>query len=132
MPEAERAAALGNLDRERLGAEIDDGNWAQWYDHYHRIVLTRRNKWSIQAYVQHGLSFNLETAAVYVLLSTPLVPGVRHWWCILPASMWVLILVAQEYEGIRRVKDKWTTLSEQVTYLSEEENGKESERPDER
>src|SRR6267378_7001196 len=120
MPDAERLAALANLNRERLGAEIDDANWAQWYDHYHRIVLTRRDKWDVQRYVMHGLRFNLETAALYTLVSVLFVPSLRHWWCILPASMWVAILVAEQWDGLRRFRDQWTTITEQIEYLSEE------------
>jgi hypothetical protein len=119
MPEVERPVALANLNRERLDTEMDDLKWSQWYDHYHQKILTGRNRWDVQGYVQHGLVFNLETAAVYTLLSAPLVPAVRHWWCILPAAMWSLILVAQLYSGMSDFRNPWTTLSKQIEYLSE-------------
>jgi hypothetical protein len=120
MPDAERPAAVANLNREKFATEVDDANWAQWYDHYHRIVLTGRDKWDVQRHVMHGLSFNLETAALYTLTSALFVPSLRHWWCMLPASMWVLILVAQQFDSVHRFRDQWTTITEQIEYLSEE------------
>lgn len=100
---------------------MDDGKWAQWYDQYHHVILARRPRWDVQAYVQHGLSFNLETAAVYVLISMLLVPSLRHWWCIVPASIWTLILVAQQYTSVVHYKDTWSTLTEQIEYLLQDE-----------
>jgi hypothetical protein len=40
-----------------------------------------------QWYVGHGLAFNLETTAVYVVLSAFVVPAVRHWWS------WLLTII---------------------------------------
>jgi hypothetical protein len=119
LPEGERPQALATLSHERIQTQMDDLQWSQWYDHYHLVVLTDRNRWDFQRHVQHGLVFNLETAAVYVLLSAPFVPRVRHWWCIVPASMWVVILLAQQYSDVKRFLNPWATLSEQIEYLSE-------------
>ena len=123
MPEAKRPEAIANLNHERIQTQMDDLQWSQWYDHYHQRVLTDRNKWSIQAYVHHGLAFNLETASIYTLLSALFVPAVRHWWCILPALMWVVILLAQEYTALHKMRNPWATLTEQIVYLSESESG---------
>lgn len=121
LPEAQRPSALAGLNLEKIESEMDDGKWAGWYEQYHHVILTRRPRWDAQAYVQQGLSFNLETAAVYALASMPLVPGLRHWWCIVPASMWTLILAAQQYTSVLHYKDKWSTLTEQIEYLSQDE-----------
>jgi hypothetical protein len=34
LPEQERPGALAKLRNDKLNAEIDDGRWEQWYDHY--------------------------------------------------------------------------------------------------
>jgi hypothetical protein len=123
MPEAERPMALAKLTCERLDAEMDELKWAGWYDHYHQIVLTSRDRWDVQRHVMHGLNFNLETAALYALASVPLVPALRHWWCILPASIWILILVGEQYGSVSRYLDQWTTLTEQIEILSADHGG---------
>jgi hypothetical protein len=125
LPEMERPAALVKLEQEKLGAEIDDSNWAGWYDHYHQIALLDERK-DVVSYVRNGLYFNLETAAIYVLISAVWVQSVRRWWCIVPACMWVLALVAQEYSDVRRFMNKWSSLSAQIKYLSESNDGVES------
>jgi hypothetical protein len=121
LPEIERPAALSGLNIERLESEMNDGKWSQWYDHYHHIVLTSRERWDVQSHVFHGLNFNLETTALYALVSSALVPGLRHWWCILPASLWTLLLAAQQYNDVRRYRDKWSTLSAQIEYISKDD-----------
>jgi hypothetical protein len=118
LPEEERSTALANINLRKLNAQIDDGNWAQWYDHFHLIVLNP-DKRDFQWYVRYGLNFNLETAAVYVLLSAVVVPGVRHWWCIVPAWMWAHVLLVETCMGLMRSTDKWLTLSAQIKYLSD-------------
>jgi cellulose synthase/poly-beta-1,6-N-acetylglucosamine synthase-like glycosyltransferase len=62
-------------------------------------------------------------AALYALLSTPFVSGLRHWWCVLPAVLWTLILVAEQYAAVRRISDPWSTLTQQIEYLYEEDPG---------
>ena len=121
MPEAQRANAMAELNREKLEAEMNDLVWAGWYEHYHRRVLTNRDKWGVQQHVLHGLNFNLETTAVYALLSTPFVPGLRHWWCIFPAVFWTALLFAEQFAAFGRFKDPWSSLGEQIEYLSEED-----------
>jgi hypothetical protein len=88
-----------------------------WYDHYHQIVLQPREQ-DFVWHVQNGLNFNLETTAVYVLIGALVVPSVRHWWCIVPACMWLLLLVAEVYTALQQLSNKWLTLSAQVKYLS--------------
>lgn len=120
MPEADRHNATAILQREKLETEIDDGKWAWWYDHYHQKALLSRDKWDVQRHVAHGLSFNLETTAMYVLTAAAIVPSIRQWWCIVPATIWTLLLIADQYNSVRRFKDPWATLSEQIEYLSDE------------
>jgi len=117
LPEADRGVAQINLDRERLDTQMEDSKWAQWYDHYHRRVLTARSEWDFQRYVQHGLVFNLETAAVYTILSATVVPAVRHWWIIVPASIWTVLLAAKQYSDVSDFRDPWATLAKQIEYL---------------
>jgi hypothetical protein len=117
VPAAQRPDALARREQSGIQSEIDDGVWAQWYDHFHQIVLSGQQKRDFHSQVHQGLSFNLMTAALYLLLSSTFVPRVRHWWCILPACMWVLILFAREYMGVPNARNKWSTLSEQTNYL---------------
>jgi hypothetical protein len=119
LPEADRPKALVDLGNERYATQFDDLQWSQWYDHYHGLVLFGRSKWEPQQHVMHGLVFNLETTAVYVLFSALVVSSVRHWWCLAPASFWLLILVAQQYDSLRKFRDPWASLSDQIEYLSE-------------
>lgn len=126
LPANERPMALVNLGREKLSAEMDDGNWEQWYDHYHQVVVFEEDRKDFDLYVRRGLNFNLETAAVYVLISAVFVRSLRHWWCILPTCMWVLLLVAQEYSGFKRYTNKWSSLSAQIKYLSEDRRSEEA------
>jgi hypothetical protein len=123
MPEAERPMALTALSLEKLGTEMDELAWAGWYDRYHHRVLISRDNWDVQRHVLHGLNFNLETTALYTLLSTPFVASLRHWWCILPAVFWTLILIAEQFDSLRRFKDPWSTLTQQIDYLSDEDFG---------
>lgn len=116
QPENQRSSALHALRQEKLLTEIDDGKWEQWYDHYHRIILSEPER-DFQWYVGHGLTLNLEAAAIYVVISAIVVAPVRHWWSLGPALYWVLILFSQEYTAVRRYFDPWLTLSEQIVYL---------------
>ena len=116
IPEGQRAVALAELNLEKTRTEIDDSNWAQWYDHYRGIVYQPKNPDPV-VQVRHGLGFNLETTSLYVLVSAVFVPSLRHWWCILPSCLWILILIAQEYSGVKRFTNIWSTLSDQINYL---------------
>jgi hypothetical protein len=126
LPESQRPAALLKLEGDKLSTEMDDHSWADWYDHFHKIVLLDQEKRDFQWHVYHGLGFNLEAGAIYVLISALFVPSVRHWWCILPACMWVLVLFAREYAGVQKVMNKWLSLSEQIKYLIAQEPLKET------
>ena len=120
LPPQERPRAMYELNAERIRTESDDLEWAQWYDHYHRIVLEPRDR-DLFFEVGWGLRINLETAALYLLLSATFVPRLRHWWCILPSLLWVLVLAAEEYDSARKFSDKWATLSEQIKYFAEKQ-----------
>jgi len=117
MPKERQQTEASGLELERIRAEMDDQKWSEWYDHYHRIVVDP-NKRDFESYVRTGLNFNLETAALYVLIWVPFVPAVRRWWCIFPACVWLLVAVAEVYTAWRRYIDQWSTLSDQIQYLS--------------
>ena len=116
LPHDQQSAAIVALHGERLAAESDDLNWSVWYDHYHRIILEPSK--DVVWHVHTGLAFSLETAAVVALLGAAVVPSVRHWWLILPCFMWLLLLVVESVVTVRKAADKWSTLSDQVKYLS--------------
>jgi hypothetical protein len=118
LPEAERAEAHAKLNLEKFNADVDDGNWARWYDHYHEIVLLS-DKRDIHWFVQTGLSFNLGTGGLYVMFSAPFVPRLHHWWCIFPSLYWSLLLVGHSYSELKQYRNKWSTLSAQIKYLSD-------------
>ena len=120
MPADQQSTALMELTLERGKAAIDDMRWESWYDHYHRIILNPENL-SVEWYVQNGFVVSMQTTAIYVLISATIVPGLRHWWCILPSVMWVLIAVSQIYAEHQKYTNKWSTLSDQIKYLSREE-----------
>jgi len=102
----------------KLKNQREDGEWARWYEYYHALVLRPADR-DVLFHVQRGLHFNLQTAAVYLLLSTPIVPGIRRWWCILPAFLWAGFLVVEEFAGLQQWANKWSTLDKQITYLME-------------
>jgi hypothetical protein len=108
---------LSDLGRERLTSEINDGKWREWYDHYHRIVLEKYGR-DFDFHIRSGLNFNLEVAGLYVLLSSFIVPGIRHWWSLIPACVWVFLGIAEVVHALRRYGDKWSTLFQQIDYLS--------------
>jgi hypothetical protein len=124
LPQARQQDAITALHLERLAAESDDLNWAVWYDHYHKIILepSRDVTW----YVHTGLAFSLETAALIVLFSAAVVPNVRHWWCILPSCMWAFLFVLEQVFTAKKALDKWSTLNDQVKYLSANPQGPEA------
>lgn len=118
LPQRERDAALLELRGEKINAEIDDGKWAQWYDHFHQLAIQSSERdWHYN--VARGLSFNFEATGLYVLISAYWVPSLRHWWLMVPAAVWVFILISQQYGDVKRYTEKWSTLYAQITYLSE-------------
>ena len=118
QPSNEQPRALYELNSEKLAADMSDFQWEQWYDHYHTIVLRPDDRDSF-FHFGYNLRINLESAAVYVLVSCLFVPRLRHWWVILLAAMWVLMLVAEEYSAVQKLNNKWATLPAQIKYLSE-------------
>jgi hypothetical protein len=113
-----QVAETARLNSEKLQAEIEDGAWAQWYDHYHYLLLRPDDK-DIFQHFRQSLNSCFQTASVYILVSALLVPGVRHWWLIFPSCFWLLILVAESYNGITRYNNKWSTLTDQIKYLGD-------------
>jgi hypothetical protein len=117
LPEGNRPSARMDLEGERLKNQREDAEWARWYQYYHALVL--RPAEDVQFHVQRGLHFNLQTAAVYVLIAAAIVPPLRRWWCLLPSALWAVFLLLEEYEGLRQWGNKWSTLDRQITYLTE-------------
>jgi hypothetical protein len=118
LPEAQRGPAVTELKLAKLKSEREDGEWARWYDHYHRLVLQPSDH-DVLFHVQRGLHFNLQAAGVYVLLAALIVPRVRHWWCLLPACLWVAILFAEERYGFQQWSIRWSTLDKQIVLLTD-------------
>jgi hypothetical protein len=118
QPPAQQVGALAALNLEKLKTERDDTDWARWYDQYHRTVLKPEDT-DMVFHFQRGLNFNLETAAIYLLVSMIIVPQLRHWWTILPACFWTVSLMLEEVYSFRQMTNKWSTLNTQITYLSE-------------
>jgi hypothetical protein len=121
LPEGHRPEAIAKLNGEKISSEIDDSRWSQWYEHFHQIILFGRDKRDFDSYVANGLNVNLASASVYVLLSMPFVPPVRHWWCVLPACVWVLIYASCEYASLMNLTNQWSTLAKQIEYLVTQE-----------
>ena len=117
LPAANRPLARADLEGARLKNQREDAEWARWYQYYHSLVL--RPVEDVQFHVQRGLHFNLQTAAVYVLISGAIIPQLRRWWCVLPSALWAAFLLLEEYEGLRQWGNKWLTLDKQITYLTE-------------
>ncbi|MBZ5552216.1 MAG: hypothetical protein LAO21_05815 [Acidobacteriia bacterium] len=118
LPEDERPAKRAELERERINADIDDTAWERWYEHYHQVVLQQENQ-DFEYKMREGLYFNLETTSLYVVVSATFVPSLRHWWCLFPACLWLVIFVWKMNWEFRRITDKWLTLQAQIKFLSE-------------
>ena len=118
MPETQRPAERYRINREKLNAEVADLKWSEWYDHYSQIVLKPDTR-DLESHVRLGLNVNLEAAAIYILISSTYVPAVRHWWCILPACVWIVVGAGETYTVLNRFANKWSTLSDQIKYLSD-------------
>jgi hypothetical protein len=113
-----RSMKISELELEKLSVEIDDGKWAEWYDHYHQQIATEvRN--DLVALMRNDLNFNLEVTGVYLLVSAAIVPGLKHWWYFAFAIGWILIGIAQSLAGWQRYRNKWMTLTDQIRYLSD-------------
>ncbi len=118
FPEANRPLARTQLELAKLANQREDGEWARWYHYYHTLVLQPADR-DVLFHVQRGLHFNLQAAAVYLLVSAAIVPGIRRWWCVLPAFFWVGLLLIEEIVGLQQWANKWSTLDKQITYLTE-------------
>jgi hypothetical protein len=115
-PVAERPAKLFALHGERLQIQLDDSHWENWYRHFHQVLSAP--ELNLRTYFFFGLASNMETASVYALASLCAVPSLRHWWVVVPAGLWVLQLVAQEYTSVRRQFELWATLDDQIRHIS--------------
>ncbi len=118
MPEEQRQAALGAIIIERCDTALEDRRWQEWYDHYHQIILQDAEP-TFEWHVQNGFNFNMQATALFVLVSATFVPDLRHWWYVLPACAWLIILVSESYSTFIRYTNKWSTRYEQIKYLSQ-------------
>lgn len=118
LPVEQKITRNHELLTEMLGVQKDDQDWERWYNHFHEIVLKPDDK-DFSLHIRNGLRINLETTALYVLVGALFVPHLRRWWCILPASIWGLVFLAEVFWEYKKKTDRWTTLSAQVKYLSD-------------
>jgi hypothetical protein len=118
LPESQRPDALVALIQERIQSVMNDDRWRHWYDHYHQIIVLQADH-SFESYVRMGLNSNLQAGALYILIAATLVPEIRRWPYILPACLWVAIFAGEFYEALTRYANRWSTLQEQLAYLSE-------------
>ena len=118
LPTREQANALSALNGEKLETEIEDGQWFYWYEHYHQIALQPREK-DLFFHFRWGLHINVETTAVFILIAAFFIPQLQHWWVLAPALFWFVLLLAEEYTNMKKARDYWATLSEQIKYLAE-------------
>jgi hypothetical protein len=118
LPEAQRPGALSRLELDRLANRSEDADWNRWYRYYHNQILFPTEQ-DFLFEVQRGIHFNLQAAAVYLLVSACFVRSVRVWWCMLPACFWLVMLVVEEWNGSRNAANSWSTLDRQITLLSE-------------
>ena len=119
-PDHDQATQIAKLGVDRWASELNDGRWADWYDQIDRTLKEQMPvEWATQ--VREGLDINFEAAALCVFLSAIWIPATRHWWCFLPASLWILLLVVRSWSDIYNVSNKWATLSKQIHYLLEQE-----------
>jgi hypothetical protein len=115
---AQLKMAVSKLSLEKLDSEIEDSKWSQWYDHFHRIVLTQSDYRDPVFHVRTGLHFNMQATGLTLLIGVMVVPGLRRWWVVLPACGWVLLGVAEIISTLQKLDNKWLTLFEQINYLS--------------
>lgn len=117
LSDQEKAAEGMKLFRQRAETVIDDMKWQGVYRHYHQRLL-QPDAEDISLHIRSGLTYNFLAAAGYLLIAACFVPSVRHWWCVAPACAWVFIVVAETVGQYARLNTLWTTLQEQITYLS--------------
>jgi hypothetical protein len=83
------------------------------------LVLSEGREKDFNWQVRNALNFNMEVTALYVLVAAVVVPALRHWWVMLPSSIWILLLLAEAYAVVRQAGNKWSTLTRQIKYLSD-------------
>jgi len=115
LPHHEQAAAVANLNLEKLNLEINDSQWSQWYDYYHEKVL-QPEETDVLSHVRWGLNINLDTAALFILIGSYYIPNLRHWWVFVPTIVWLCLLAAEEYSILKKYTDPWSTLSAQAQF----------------
>jgi len=120
LPEKLRTVSLAEMDAQRNSLEQDDGNWAYWYQHFHDLIIQEEDR-SFDTYIRKGLVFNLETAAVFLVVCAFGVPTIRHWWVIIPASAWIIYLILEMAGEYAKRLDRWSTFAAQIKYLSKKD-----------
>jgi hypothetical protein len=117
VPPNDRPQRLLDLEVENFQYNQDDARWFQWYDHYHTLVLQPPER-DLFYHVGWGLRINFESTAVFILISALVVPQYRHWWIIASAIFWISMFASEEYNALLRQKNQWSTLQQQIKYLS--------------
>lgn len=113
-----KEAMLSQLEDERLRWEINERHWANWYDHFHTIVLSTKESdfhWNIRV----GLLWNLATASLFIAVSAPFLSVLRNPWVLVPSLMWIAMFAAFEYAEARNLFELWSTLQTQTQYIAE-------------
>lgn len=115
----EQEEALFDLQHRKEATELDDQEWAKWYQYYHRRVREEAYK-DFVVNVRHGIQANLETAAVFVLCSMLFVKELRHHtWVWGLALFWFCMLLLESWADVREIRNHWGTLDAQIRYLTE-------------
>jgi hypothetical protein len=117
LPEPDKSRTFERLNKARHDALMDDFEWERWYDQYHAAIIQPKDL-TIEMYIRNGLDLNLEATAAYIFISALYVPGVRHWWWLVPALAWFVIFLLEGQELLGRFFDRWSTYSDQISYLA--------------
>ena len=118
LPPDQKSAEQMRILQERTDSILNDMEWHGIYSHYHQQLMEPDDK-DVVLHIRGGLEFNFVAAALYVLASALVVRDVRHWWCIAPSLAWVLATLLSIVAKVRRSWNKWSTLQDQITYLSQ-------------
>lgn len=102
---------------EVVNGVVNDRVWRMNYDRLHSRILFERKREVIEEVIE-GLQSNLTVSGCIVLSCSFIVPALKQWWLIIPALGWVSVTSLVTSAKIFRVFDPWTTLSEQIEFLT--------------
>jgi hypothetical protein len=116
LPEPERNRQIAELGARKFLGDVADQAWAEWYDHYHYIVLNPADR-PVEWHIQTGLAVNLATGALWLVGSMIFLPAARKWWCISFACLWFAVAVIATLHFMWNLTHPWRTYSIQLKYL---------------